>query len=198
MGTCCPVVELRQYRLHPGRADDLIALFDRAFVESQEACGMTVIGQFRDLDDPDRFVWLRGFPDMTARTAALQAFYGGPVWRAHRDAANATMIDSDDVLLLRPAAPGAGFDLAGLVRDRGAKRGTIVATIRHLRTGEAPPPVPAGLLAAFVTEPAKNGYPGLPVRADANVLVTFGRGASWDNDAEVRRLEPTSRSLLRA
>ena len=42
----------------------------REFVESQENCGMTVIGQFRDLDDPDRFVWLRGFPDMAQRARA--------------------------------------------------------------------------------------------------------------------------------
>jgi len=25
---------------------------------------MALVGQFRDLADPDRFVWLRGFPDM--------------------------------------------------------------------------------------------------------------------------------------
>ena len=44
---------------------------------------MEVIGQFRDLDDPDRFVWLRGFPDMRPARASLAAFYGGPVWKAH-------------------------------------------------------------------------------------------------------------------
>jgi hypothetical protein len=101
-----PIVELRQYTLHPGRRDDLIELFDREFVETQEAAGLAVLGQFRDLRDPDRFVWLRGFTDMPSRAAALSRFYGGPVWAAHRDAANATMIDSDDVLLLRPLDGG--------------------------------------------------------------------------------------------
>lgn len=62
-----PVVELRRYALHPGRRDDLITLFDREFLEGQEVTGMTVIAQFRDLGDPDTFVWLRGFPDMEAR-----------------------------------------------------------------------------------------------------------------------------------
>ena len=98
---CCPVVELRQYTLHSGKRDVLIDLFDREFVETQEAVGVKAIGQFRDLDHPDRFVWLRGFPDMTSRAKALTDFYGGPVWKAHREAANATMIDSDNVLLLR-------------------------------------------------------------------------------------------------
>jgi len=104
----CNVVELRQYTLHPGQRDVLIDLFDREFVESQEALGMTVMGQFRCLGDADRFVWLRGFADMGVRKAGLAAFYGGPAWRAHRSAANATMIDSDNVLLLRPAGPARG------------------------------------------------------------------------------------------
>ena len=63
---CCPVVELRQYTLHPGKRDVLIDLFDREFIEPQEALGIKVIGQFRDIDRPDQFVWLRGFRDMTS------------------------------------------------------------------------------------------------------------------------------------
>ena len=81
-----PVVELRQYTLRPGQRDVLIDLFDREFVESQEAEGMAIVGQFRDLDDPDRFVWIRGFGDMPSRARALAAFYGGPAWKAHRAA----------------------------------------------------------------------------------------------------------------
>ena len=88
---CGPIVELRQ-----------IELLDREFVESREAVGMKVLGQFLDLDNPNRFVWLRGFRDMPSRALALKEFYGGPVWKAHREAANTTMIDSDNVLLLRP------------------------------------------------------------------------------------------------
>ncbi|MGW6745568.1 NIPSNAP family protein [Streptomyces sp. NPDC055025] len=103
------VIELRQYTLRPGRRDELIELFDREFVETQEETGMIVLGQFRDLDDPDRFVWLRGFTDMEARREALSAFYGGPVWAAHGPRANATMVDSDDVLLLRPLPAWRGF-----------------------------------------------------------------------------------------
>src|SRR6266700_2591120 len=61
---CCPIVELRQYTLHPGKRDAFIDLFDRQFIETQEAVGVRVIGQFRDVDDPNRFVWLRGFRDM--------------------------------------------------------------------------------------------------------------------------------------
>ncbi|MEO5718730.1 MAG: NIPSNAP family protein, partial [Chthoniobacterales bacterium] len=115
--TCCPILELRQYTLHPGKREQLIDLFEREFIESQEALEMRLVGQFRDFDNPDRFVWLRGFADMTTRAPALQEFYGGPVWRAHRETANETMIDSDNVLLLRPAHPGSGFSLEHLKRQ---------------------------------------------------------------------------------
>jgi hypothetical protein len=108
------IVELRQYTLKPGQRDVLIDLFEREFVESQEAEGMDIIGTFRGAGDPDRFVWLRGFPDMDARARSLAAFYGGPIWKQHRDAANATMIDSDNVLLLKPASDGAGFPAGGM------------------------------------------------------------------------------------
>jgi len=108
--TWSPIVELRQYTLHPGMRDTLIALFDREFVETQEEAGMKIIGQFRDLDDPNRFVWLRGFADMASRGRALTAFYvDGAAWRAHRDAARATMVDTANALLLHPARPASGF-----------------------------------------------------------------------------------------
>lgn len=201
---CCAVVELRQYTLHEGRRDALVALFDREFVESQEATGMTVIGQFRDLDAPDRFVWLRGFADMDVRATALAAFYGGPVWRAHRDAANATMIDSDDVLLLRPTAADAGFahdDAPRPPRDATQPRGgVLVATILHAGREDAaafdaafvarfdrevaPLLAQAGapVRARFVTERSANTFPRLPVREDANVFVWFAcvaDAAAW-------------------
>ena len=55
------VFELRQYTLRKGQRDTLIALFEQRFVEPQEALGAHVVGMFCDLDDSDRFVWLRGF-----------------------------------------------------------------------------------------------------------------------------------------
>jgi NIPSNAP len=123
---CSPIVELRQYTLYSGQRDREIALFEHSFIETQEAVGIAVIGQFRDVVDPDRFVWLRGFPDMDKRLAALQAFYGGPVWRTHHDEVDEMIIDSDNVLLLRPARPASGFLLDP--RDRpppGAEEGPL-------------------------------------------------------------------------
>ena len=81
---CCPIVELRQYVMKPGRRDELIALFEEHFIEGQEQYGSCIIGQFRQRTNPDQFVWLRGFRDMETRRQALQGFYYGPVWQEHR------------------------------------------------------------------------------------------------------------------
>ena len=56
-------------------------------------------------------MWLRGFSNMESRHRALEAFYDGPVWAAHRTDTNDTMLDSDDVLLLKPARPAWAFHL---------------------------------------------------------------------------------------
>ena len=209
---CCPVVELRQYTLHAGKRDILIDLFDREFVESQEALEIKVIGQFRDLDHPNRFVWLRGFRDMTSRAKALTDFYSGPVWKSHRQAANSTMIDSDNVLLLRPALPTSGFSLENLKRppvgSDEAPRSLVVATIYYFEDPVAPDfincfeqtlrPVATSLgatvAAYFVTEDSENTFPALPVRAGENVFVwfsTFQDSAAYENYvAALSRSEP--------
>ena len=130
-----PILELRRYKLHPGRREELIELFEREFIESQEAVGNQLIGQFYDLDDPNQFVWLRGFNDMSAREQSLRAFYSGPVWKAHREAANATMIDTDNVLLLHPARSTSGFSLKKGNRpprgSRAIRGGFVAATIYY-------------------------------------------------------------------
>lgn len=182
------IVELRQYLLHPGRREVLIDLFDREFVETQEATGMQVVGQFRDLDRPDHFVWLRAFDTMAARRASLTAFYRGPAWEQHGGAAGSTMIDSDDVLLLRPLSRQLGFRLPDAsTRDDTPKRGMVVAAIVHRRPGSEiettaafrstiVPAFAAGgarTLGLYETEPSANDYLQLPVR-DANVLAWFG------------------------
>jgi hypothetical protein len=183
------VVELRQYTLQAGKFDALACLFEAEFIEPQEAVGMHVIGQFRDLDDPDRFVWLRGFPSLPARRAALEAFYGGPVWQGHRSAANATMVDSDNVLLLRPSADDAGLaaarrprPAAGETREGDGAFGLGVCALAPGMAGAfaerfarewAPQLRDTGaqLLATYVTHAGPNTYPRLPVREGEEVFV---------------------------
>ena len=205
--SCCNLIELRQYTLHPGQRDTLIELFDREFVETQEALGIAVIGQFRDLDRPDRFVWIRGFENIDARGQALAAFYDGPVWHAHREAANATMIDSDNVLLLEPAAPGRGFP--GLpARTSGTSTastdsGLVVATLYYTKPDSLEAfsalfdqsirkrfeSAGACTIAEYVTSTQPNSFPRLPIRVGERIFVWLARfGSAEVYDAYRARL----------
>ncbi|MBO0791501.1 MAG: NIPSNAP family protein [Ktedonobacteraceae bacterium] len=194
------IVELRQYTLRSGRREDLITLFEEHFIEGQEQCGMHILGQFRQRSRPDQFVWLRGFPDMEGRRQALQSFYYGPIWQEHRNAANDTMIDSDNVLLLKPAGPRGSIHLD--LSERPGKdapeipRGLVLITLYAfaspvevrfieffeqemapvLRSTGAP------IRGYFVAETSKNTFPALPVREGEHIftwLATFADEATY-------------------
>jgi hypothetical protein len=192
-----PVLELRQYTLHPGMRNGFVRRFEREFVETQAAAGIEVVGTFLDLDDPDRFVWIRAFPSYEARGIALPAFYDGPVWAALRDETNADLIDSDDVLLLRPAAglpalptrtsdelsvhvwPVTSDDEEVVLLDALSNLGTAVGILR--------------------SHPGPNNFPRQPIRDDRVVVVISADtlGSLPDGALQQVRLAPTTRSVLR-
>lgn len=190
------VFELRRYVLKPGARETLIRVFDTHLVETQEAVGMSVVCQFRDPAAPDQFVWFRGFPDQAARTRALPAFYGGPVWAEHGPAADETMLEWHDVLMLKPAAPGSSFDAAGLERlppgtvDLEDGRSYLVA-VHHLMPDTADNVATlaakaivdvvrstgSAVVASLISDRSENGFPRLPVRDGECTVVTVARPA---------------------
>jgi hypothetical protein len=204
------IVELRQYTLHPGRRAELIELFEREFVEPQEEAGMHLLGLFCDARNPDRFVWLRSFSDMRARKVALDAFYGGRVWAQHRDAANATMADSNNVLLLRP---GSLSPSARETRTSGpllcvttycksqSELDEIARWLEHTGIGELHRRC-ANVLATFVSADVANDYSRLPVREGVRTLVLILSGIAPEElpqrwcESEVVELVPTRRSQI--
>jgi quinol monooxygenase YgiN len=175
------VFELRQYTLKGGTRAAFIRLFAREFVTTQNAAGSHVRAVFRDLDDADRFVWMRGFADMAARKAALEAFYFGPVWKAHRTEANSMIVDSDNVLLLRPLTDTVGPANMG---GKGLVRVTIyrlrevdpAAFAQFFATRMRKPIEVAGaqVVATMATESAANTFPRLPVREHDPVFLWIG------------------------
>jgi len=198
-----PVFELRQYKIVKGERDRFMRLFDEAFVDSQEALGMRLYGQFADLDDPDRFVWIRGFDNMAARERTLDAFYAGPVWQARRGEANPLLVDNDNVLLLRPpleASIPARIDLAREAARAGGAAGSGLLLVhlcylwkdpadpedgfaRFFEREVAPAIESAGLpvIGSFIPERSPNNFPRLPVREGEKVFVWMTRAADADD-----------------
>ena len=133
---------------------------------------------------------------MPTRQEALGSFYEGAVWQAHRAAANATILDSDNVLLLRPAWPGQGF--ATQTASRAGADNIIGATIYYLGSADAtqfalffervvlPQLAAAGAqpIARLVTEEAPNNFPRLPVREHDRAFIWFTRWANLPAEIE--------------
>jgi hypothetical protein len=169
------LVELRQYTLRPGRRTDLIEIFAREFVDEHERVGSRVLGYFRDLDNPDRFVWLRGFPEYAARPAAMDQLYGGERWMRWRYVINAMLLDSDNVLQLRPLGVLRPANEAGMVValvmmfEAPIEDSAAVRLVSRLAAGLDPArATPFGTL---VSDPRPNNFPPLPLREGEHAVV---------------------------
>ena len=209
-----PIVELRRYRLVPGGRDALVTLFEREFLESQDAVGAHVLGQFELQGEPDQFVWLRGFTGMQERKAALARFYDGPVWAEHGPKANATMIDSDDVHLLTVMTPADGFMRPSRPRrPKGARiagGSRFVIVLYRLAEGEDAAAFDSALrrhlaetgidpLASFETFAGANDYPRLPVHEGDRVHAVLMRfDSAVGIDAALAAPPPALAERLRA
>jgi hypothetical protein len=185
------ILELRQYTLKPGTRGGFIERFEREFQHTQEAVGIHVLGTFTDLDDPDRFVWFRGFPTLEERTASLAAFYGGPVWAAWGEETNADLIDSDDVLMLRPREGKPGLPVSVF--------GELAIRVWQVGSDTDESPLLTAIDAAggdvLLSHPGPNEF-RLPVRDD-RVVVALGGDGLPGSDLQRLRLAPTAHSVLR-
>lgn len=93
------IVEVRSYRVTPGRRDEFIELFETRSAPALQAHGMKVIGPMIDLENPNKFVFLRGFPSMEDLLRMKEAFYEGPLWKEELEQIAMPMLESYDVTL---------------------------------------------------------------------------------------------------
>jgi hypothetical protein len=201
------IVDLRDYTTRPGGRDKLIERCETLLFPEQQRLGASFPGVFRDLDDPDRMVWLRAMPDLPTRARVLTAFYtDGAMWKANRREVNSWIADSDDVLLVRPAsdfAPPATAPSEVGMYTRIRRTPWTATEITAARTEVEGAIAQAGgrLSVTFVTEPAKNNYPRHRIRTGEHGLVWFASWPTWQAlpvaDLAQRRLAPTTGSRLR-
>jgi hypothetical protein len=98
------IVEVRSYRIKPGRRDEFIKFFETRAVPALRAHGMKVTGPFLDIENPNKFVWLRSFPSLEERERMRDAFYEGPLWKNELEAIAMPMLESYDVILCETSA----------------------------------------------------------------------------------------------
>lgn len=93
------IVEVRTYRVKAGRRDEFIEFFESRAIPALRSFGMTVLGPLLDLENPNKFVWLRGFPSLEERERMKDAFYGGKLWTDELEALAMPMLDGWDFAL---------------------------------------------------------------------------------------------------
>jgi len=202
------VIELRNYLLKDGVTGDFIRYFEEHFLVSQREEGMHLLGQFAVVDEPNRFVWIRGFENMQTRVRGLSGFYGGPFWQAHRSEANGMMLESHNVHLLRPLGPIAALTGGLSFEDRASEPpgvlpphtglvavdfyrtepGALGRLVEFFEQHMQPALVKQGhqVRGHFVAELTPNDYPRLPVIQDATLLVVLSAYRDREHYATMR------------
>ena len=103
------IVEVRSYRIKPGRREEFVQFFQTRAVPALRERGMKIIGPFLDVENPNKFVFLRGFPSLEERDRMKEEFYEGELWKKELEGIAMPMIDSYDVILCETSA-GCVFD----------------------------------------------------------------------------------------
>jgi hypothetical protein len=104
------IVEVRSYRIKPGCREQFLEFFETRSIPALRAHGMKVLGPLIDLENPNKFVWLRSFPSLAERDRMRTAFYEGELWKNELEAIAMPMLESYDVMLCE-TSPGCVFDV---------------------------------------------------------------------------------------
>ncbi|MGJ8663113.1 MAG: NIPSNAP family protein [Marinicella sp.] len=200
------IIDLRDYTLKPNTRDQFIERCETLIFPEQKRLGATILGTFLDANNPSAIVWLRAMPDMAERKRILTAFYSkGEVWKANRKEVNSWIVDSDNVLLVKPVSE--------MMTSTAVNSFVVMYTCLRSEpfnideeldeASKAIIDVGGHLLVNLVTDPSKNNYPLHPIRTGEFGFVLF---ASFDpklyqpiefTSVEERKLIPTQQSWLR-
>jgi len=104
------IVEVRSYRIKPGRRQEFIQFFEARAVPALRSHGMKILGPLLDLENPNKFVWLRSFPSLAERDLMKEAFYEGELWKNELESIAMPMLESYDVILCE-TSPGCVADV---------------------------------------------------------------------------------------
>jgi hypothetical protein len=184
------VIEFRRYTVKEGERERFAEYFESYFPEAFQQMGAMAFGQFFERKNQVGFTWMRGFKNTDARAVINAGFYYGPLWREHAFTMNSLMVDSNNVLLLRPLNPERGVTVlpsVDPVTERKGAQGVVVAQIFAVKANsvdafaQEAEAAFSGYRAAgareagvLVTLDAPNNFPQLPVRTDGPYLVWLG------------------------
>jgi hypothetical protein len=103
------IVEVRSYRIKPGHREEFVEFFEKRAVPALRSHGMKILGPLLDVENPNKFVFLRSFPSLEERDRMKNEFYEGELWKNELEGIAMPLIDSYDVILCETSS-GYVFD----------------------------------------------------------------------------------------
>lgn len=73
-------LELRQYRIFPGRRDEWVTFMEEIIIPGQTAVGINIMGSFVGQEEEDLYVWIRRFESDEQCDAFNKAYYETDEW----------------------------------------------------------------------------------------------------------------------
>jgi hypothetical protein len=95
------LIELRQYRMHPGQRDNWVRFMNEVIVPFQKSKGMKVLGMWVAEEDPDLFVWMREFENQEELERQYEAVYQSDFWKTEVAPKAATMNNREKMVITR-------------------------------------------------------------------------------------------------
>jgi len=75
-----PIIEVRVYKIAPGKMDEWERFFHDKLVEPQEKAGMKILNAYRTMEDENLFVWSRQYSNKKNMPAERAGFYESELW----------------------------------------------------------------------------------------------------------------------
>ncbi|TAK21908.1 MAG: NIPSNAP family containing protein [Chloroflexota bacterium] len=97
-------VELRQYRIQPGRSEEWVKYMEEELIPFQVSKGMVVLGSWIGEQDPTVYVWMRRFESESERERLYKAVYESDTWKNRMSARVGELIDRTQIVVTRLTA----------------------------------------------------------------------------------------------
>lgn len=75
-----PIIEVRVYKIAPGKMDEWERFFHDKLVAPQEKAGIKILNAYRTLEDENLFVWSRQYSSKKNMAAERAGFYESELW----------------------------------------------------------------------------------------------------------------------
>ena len=94
------IVEMRTYKTKPGKRAEFLETFRTQSIPAHTEIGMTILGPFLSVEDPDTFFFMRGFPDLASREPMKAKFYEGNLWKSELEQTLMPMLETYEAILV--------------------------------------------------------------------------------------------------